>query len=198
MPSEYPLLLKPHLVIKTLKKLKTQTRRVIRPEWSRCLDLDDPDDRAKAVACNPYGQSGDKLWVRETFAFGRGYDGLRPSLVPQGVKVAFAADGDKPSWAGKWRPSIHMPRWVSRAILLNKGVRIERIQKISGHEIRAEGFSCPEHSYRGCFCISACPSLREAFAKSWDAINAKRGYPWKDNDYVFVVDYALDESVVHT
>lgn len=198
MPREYPLLLKPHLVVKTLKKLKTQTRRIIRPEWSRCLALDDPDDRAQAIAQSPYGQPGDILWVRETFAFGRGYDGLRPGLVPKGVKVTYAADGDKPSWAGRWRPSIHMPRWVSRAILLNKGVRIERIQEIPCHEIRAEGFSCPEHDFASGFCTSECPTLRETFAKSWDAINAKRGYPWKDNDYVFVVDFALDESHVHT
>lgn len=67
MMKERPILFSAEMVRAILEGRKTQTRRVIKPNWSRCLDLDDPEDRNKAEKLCPYGEPGDRLWVRETF-----------------------------------------------------------------------------------------------------------------------------------
>lgn len=56
--KETPLLMKGPLVLATLQRRKTQTRRVINPQ---------PNGPSKSqLAKCPYGGPGDVLWVRET------------------------------------------------------------------------------------------------------------------------------------
>jgi hypothetical protein len=92
----------------------------------------------------PYGVVGDRLYVRETWAHCRLSEepsGERRSYsvaVGQGDRVAYCADDDAPI-DGRWRPSIHMPRWASRITLEVTGVRVERLTDISEDDARAEG-----------------------------------------------------------
>jgi hypothetical protein len=96
------------------------------------------EDLMHRIKC-PYGEPGDLLWVRENCYFGKGYDGVPPREIPQFVKFGYAADGPKPDWAGKTRPSIHMPRWVSRISLKLLSVNVERVQDITEVAARLEG-----------------------------------------------------------
>ena len=79
--TEKPILFSGPLVRAILENRKTQTRRVIKPEWYRCLDLEDPQDIAKALGRCPYGHPGDQPWVRETWSVGTIYDALPRPLV---------------------------------------------------------------------------------------------------------------------
>lgn len=89
--------------------------------------------------------------------------------------------GDPPL---KWRPSIHMPRWVSRINLEVTGVRVERVQDISENDAKAEGVTLDEVGSA----IDTYPH-KSAFNYLWDKINAKRGYSWDSNPWVWVVEF---------
>lgn len=92
------------------------------------------------VLRSPYGQPGDRLWVRESY-FGNHFQ--HPN-EPEGEReIHYRADG-LPDFEGeeqfiRWRPSIHMPRWASRITLEVTGVRVERLQDISEDDAIAEG-----------------------------------------------------------
>jgi hypothetical protein len=216
MSKETPLLLKPYLVAKTIAGLKTETRRVIRPDWSRCLDLDDPDDAAQAVKGNPYGQPGDVLWVRETWK----HEFIRPHVDYHAAGVVYQADGAginfdtkdraERDWLNKamrhgdaWRPNIFMPRRYCRLTLTIKSVAVERLHEITTAAIVAEGFDVPAVDYTVPDDPRALEYERDGFARqtfqeSWDKINGGRGFPWKENPHVFVVKFEVRECLVHT
>jgi len=165
------------------------------------------NDRTAPTRC-PYGRPGDCLWVREAWQFlGTDMNRLgRTGRFQDGV-VRYPADNAKRTITTHWenvekymtvkraqdvkrvRPSIHMPRWVSRITPKVRAVRVERLQEISTDDIRREGLTCPTHDFHSGFCTSPCPDLLAAWAKSWDGINASRGYGWDTNPWVWVVEF---------
>ncbi|WP_425318520.1 hypothetical protein [Pseudomonas nitroreducens] len=84
-------------------------------------------DGERGCVC-PYGQPGDRLWVRETYA-------------DAGCRLTYKADVDDGAHCvvKKWTPSIHMPRRASRILLEITDVRVERLQDISEEQAIAEG-----------------------------------------------------------
>ena len=102
------------------------------------------DDQARSIIASqfcPYGQVGDRLWVKETHL---NWWKINPG-DPNGDRIfshvaAFAADGDELQPGEKWIPSIYMLRAASRITLEITGVRVERLQDISEEDARAEGF----------------------------------------------------------
>ena len=91
------------------------------------------------VAC-PYGAPGDRLWVREAFSGSIAYERLNYLLREWGNKIWYWADGNpqRGDWT-KPRPSIHMPRHLSRINLEITGVRVERLGQITEDDAIAEG-----------------------------------------------------------
>ncbi|EOJ6750892.1 hypothetical protein ACM3RC_003392 [Escherichia coli] len=94
----------------------------------------------------PYGQPGDRIWVRETYrVHGKATDvatlvyraSVRNSWTEQTHRVPVEVC-NKPV-SEKWTPSIHMPRWASRILLVITNVRVERLNDISECDARAEG-----------------------------------------------------------
>lgn len=96
--------------------MKERPRRAIKIEWSRCLDLDDDEDRAKALSQCPYGQPGDRLWVREAWRAWREYDDLPPRYIRGQKLVHFESDGAAPECFGRKRGARFLPKhanpWV--------------------------------------------------------------------------------------
>lgn len=148
----------------------------------------------------PYGQPGDLLWVRETvqlFSVSGIYGSERNPeqwtlrYKAGGIKTVNAqSDGGWTKYSfTKWRPSIFMPRWASRLTLRITGVRVEQVQEISRDDVLAEGI----HRYtfaRGVISDNP-PDPRWKFIELWDTINAKRGYPWVSNPWVWVVEFEV-------
>lgn len=209
-------------MIKTiLEGRKSQTRRIkgleeinISPNiWQLVNILDgaarfrftgiaDAPDRI--INC-PYSKPGDRLWVRETWGLCREVDNQKPAL---GHRIFYKASGcckdglpakEFEQWpVARWRPSIHMPRWASRITLEIVSVRVERVQKITEEDARAEGvghgFQCNsgwpdyQHIEHG-ICTLTQDSARMSFATLWDSINFKRGYEWSKNPWVWVIKF---------
>jgi hypothetical protein len=191
---ERPILFSGPMVRAILEGRKTQTRRVIRDEWWRCLDPEDEDDRAAALAQCPYGKPGDRLWVRETHA--QFAVGNRTGDAPQ--CVAYRASCDEDSGfdyvnngdeimrlkVTKWTPAIHMPRWAARLELRVTRVRIERLHDISDGDAIAEGCAGGHDAIHG-YPFSATP--REHFKHLWTEINGTKS--WDEDPWVWVVGF---------
>ena len=190
--QEKPILFTAPMVRAILDGRKTVTRRLVKPQpvledafvggifrqtWIY-KDTADPQGWLMHNLC-PYGQPGDRLWVRERFA--KDITGC-----PNGI--AYRADhqdpyGDGPANPITWKPSIHMPRWASRITLEVAGVRVEPLQGITEEDAKAEGTT---------------PSIvgadldylkyRAGFQALWDSINGKT-YPWSANPWVWVVEF---------
>lgn len=175
--KEHSILFKGPLVRAILEGRKTVTRRAIKPEPQMVTDRSvepwrgDPETLLRLLEKSgqkcPFGQPGDRLWVRETWGVishtwdedGNMIDWApdRPATpvreMPFGLgyysgHVIYAADGPM-EWAGDddgggdprsaWKPSIHMPRKVCRLLLEVTDVRVERLQDITDSQIMAEG-----------------------------------------------------------
>lgn len=80
----------------------------------------------------------------------------------------------------RWRSPVTMPREAARLFLRVTDVRVERVQNISAEDCEAEGYfeTAPVE-----------PRPRSWFSDVWNARNAKRGYGWDSNPFVWVISF---------
>ena len=134
--NEKPILFSAPMVRAILDGRKTMTRRVAK----RIISEHPP---CSLKPC-PYGQPGDKLWVRETWAVGdRDNDVLYaadPSWNVNGVAAPPSVNKGTVH-AGNWRPSIHMPRWASRITLEVTGCAWSGCRRSRCRTLSAKGLS---------------------------------------------------------
>lgn len=197
--KERPILFSGPMVRAILEGRKSQTRRIVREQDIPFVTnvthqyLSGEWDQRPL----PYGQIGDRLWVRETWRetenmWGYKADNLvRPKALKNTDALIsfFSQHCTTPVDALKWRPSIHMPRLASRLLLEVTNVRVERLQEISVNDALEEGitrnrYGCHRHNE-----IGGCVTMIEGFMELWDSINAQRGYGWDTNPWVWVVKF---------
>lgn len=139
----------------------------------------------------PYGETGDRLWVRERIDR---HD--EPGDDRCGSR--YAADGtptvaDAWPWQRAFLPPMHMPRGLCRIVLAVTSVRVERLQEITEDDAIAEGVEShvgPSGTYYGP--VDSYLTGAFAFMRLWDAINGKRpGCSWGDNPWVWVVGFEV-------
>lgn len=153
----------------------------------------------------PYGQPGDRLWVRETFQpLWEEVDEPGDWKTGAGFYVSYPATDGVVEWhdedkglTTRCRPSIHMPRWASRITLEVVSVRVERLQGLSEEDAKAEGVEPFEgrgwRNYLGPEPLQAIVGHARAvdsFASLWDSLNGdKPGFAWADSPWVWVVEF---------
>ncbi|MHC1795908.1 hypothetical protein LC177_21920 [Escherichia coli] len=215
---------------------KTQTRRImaIQPEHSelglrRVIDSKNGRDngkyfwsqsdarglkmRSKVFGC-PYGEVGDRIWVRETY---QGplfdYEHMESYLEDSskfeksdfcvyradGKPAPEFCDADDNLHCG-WRPSIHMPRWASRILLEITSVRVERLNGISEQDALSEGIDRErlEESQDNYDCIAdhnmtGRPTATGAFKCLWESIYGEEN--WQANPWVWVIEFKVVPNV---
>lgn len=207
--KERPIIMSGESVLAILAGRKTQTRRVVKPQpysgaepigraasqfggrksgfgWAFRI----PDGSKTGQACWAPWAPGDRLWVREAWEIEPGY---RPILDI----VHYRADGDPLPDPGEegirlaWRSPLFMPRWASRLTLEVVEVRVQLVQEISRRDAEAEGVAgvvlsdFTDDSVYGQVLLDPVAGYRA----SWDALNAKRGFPWASNPFVWVVEF---------
>lgn len=191
-PKERPILFSGPMVRAILDGRKTQTRRIVKPapdDWIDQLhgydlrgrapyDIEHPETGAvvgygfqseDAFYKCPYGQPGDRLWVREA----HGLDLANKVYYREGFDP-------KCGWNGKWRPSIHMTRAASRITLEIVGVRVEQLTSITAGESIKEGITIED-------CRRVNGSAVDAYRKLWESINGPGS--WNENPWVWVVEF---------
>ena len=207
--KERPILFSAPMVRALLEGRKTQTRRVVKhPRWAnkdepievREIDgvqkpfavVNDGELDLRTIEC-PYGKPGDRLWVRENFAYSK-----HNTLFAADVPISEKPQENVPEWdwdatcQNRWRPSIHMPRKLCRIALEITGVRVERVQEISPADCFAEGMTCsvcdkraerwePNEDHPGC------EDVKQKYADLWKEINGKES--WDANPWVWVVEF---------
>jgi len=187
--TEHPIIFSGPMVRAILDGRKTQTRRVMKFQPPKSVHIvynyrdvyiaqQDGPNKSFTHSWNcPYGKPGDKLYVRETWAEKSG------KLAPYRSNVQYRADDQDLVWQKKWSASIHMPKWAARIWLDIIGVRIERVQDISDDNIWAEGIRTERKTPE--------PKMarHNGFTILWDSINAKRGYSWESNPWVWVIEF---------
>ncbi|SIR85611.1 hypothetical protein SAMN05880566_12826 [Janthinobacterium sp. TND4EL3] len=205
--KECPMLFSAPMVRALLDGRKTQTRRIVKPQPFREDYMAEEGVRRQFATLAPYGQPGDRIWVRETFQ-GPLFDGERmDEYRSDSTKFetpefcVYAADGGgAPEFQDaddnlvcRWRPSIHMPRWASRIQLEIVSVRVERLNDCSQADALAEGVAIDRS---GCHFIDGTDgrhvspvgaSAVEAFASLWESINGAGS--WAANPWVWVVEF---------
>ncbi len=203
-----PILFSGPMVRAILAGKKTVTRRIVKgaPTWadvasytvftppghvSFCGAHPTAGYGESFVRC-PYGTAGDQLWIRETWGPCAG--GIVYLADDHGGRVA-CPDG------GKWKSSIHMPRWASRLSLEIVSVRVGRLQDITEEDAMAEGITCvpfrPDDGYPMCdgYMVGTddgksvlYPTARRAFIQLWEDINGEM-CPWASNPWCWVVNF---------
>ena len=194
--KERPIIFGAESVRAILAGRKTQTRRAIRrdlpidfvggqdqrddlsawgywvdDEYGRWAVLQRGLDQRYAHGCFsipcPYGVSGDRLWVRETWSVsGNGPFYRADTMQPETVHYS-------------WRSPIHMPWVFSRLTLEITAVRVQRLQDISEEDAKAEGVDR---------IVAKVPTYWDAFQYVWDDINGMRA-PWESNPWVWALTF---------
>ena len=232
--KERQILMKAGPVNAILAGRQTQDRRPIRPQpipssgqWSD-LWIVKTDGKRKGMSCInatewdvqywckqwcPYGQVGDRLWVRETFVLESNFN-IGSHLPPfdDGRPVRWVEDEefgrywqqphyratdpppelyypDREDGTVKWTPSIHMPRWASRITLEITDVRVERVRDISEGDAQREGWDMSNLPWGHCY--DGTHHARDWFQELWDSIYGKQGLWWDMNPWVWVLDFKV-------
>lgn len=182
--KETGLMFKAPLVRALLDGRKTQTRRIAKPVRHPdlgnvyspgALVLEHEPQHVINRAC-PYGQPGDRIYVRETF-----------SQHPEWGQLAFRADGEEFEdadgwlWEPKWQPSSQMPKELARIWLEITGVRVEQLQNISTEDCISEGLNTTLRER------DAEVNLKQQFKELWEST----GGDWDANPWVWVVDFKV-------
>ena len=148
---------------------------------------------ATGLLC-PYGEPGVRLWVKEAWYTSKKYDHLPPAKFPVEAKTIFRYLGSraKPEWAGRTRSARFMPRWASRITLEIVNVRVERLQDISDDDAKAEGFEYyGETLFKDYGEILAEHTAIYKYASYWDLLNARQGFLWKSNPWVWMIEFRV-------
>ncbi|MGL3430540.1 hypothetical protein [Salmonella enterica] len=209
--KERGMIFNAEMVNAILSGRKMQTRRPIKWKQTRFTEIAEREDGSLwpwAEDCErggdiwfacPFGEVGDCIWVRETWAeAGASAPDLKLYRANYPAHVPTHYENVPPAEDVRWTPSIHMPRWASRITLEIINVRVERLHSISERDALREGlFQLPAS---GRYCLQpgmqyfgmASRSAKEVYSWLWASIYGEES--WAANPWVWVIEFKRVEG----
>ena len=199
-----------------LANRKTQTRRVVKPQpykedyskptlqdglWVFPSEVRYP----MKISC-PYGKVGNRLYCREPYRVcNRDYDNQQSVMVhyygDRSFKSIRLTNEEWDLWIHRKKPFMKtsgrfMYKSLARIWLEITGIRVERVQDITIAGMTAEGIEPPPLVGDDADEIleNGKILMKNRWIKLWDSINAKRGYGWEINTYVWVIEFKRFEK----
>jgi hypothetical protein len=190
-----------------LENRKSMTRRVVKPqppeglrvacieedgthhkEWLYAEDNGDPVD--SLIHC-PYGQVGDRLWVRESHCV----------LCHPDFQIVYKADNQQFTGNYKWKSGRFMFKKYARLWLEITNIRVERLQEITEADAKAEGsefwwlgkdgekiISDTAAEYSSDNVPQNKRNYIKGFSILWDSISGKTSQ-WSSNPWVWIIEF---------
>ena len=192
---DYPILFDTEMVQAILAGSKTVTRRLFKSPLFKAMEsaheisheagewiarLKNGQCLRYPIVC-PYGEPGDYLWVKETWA-------------PAISDIAYKADYSKEVLLekrnqGLWHPSIHMPKASARLWLQITNVKPQRIQAVNEEEARQEGTKPGKIYWHDKTDQS---NYREGFITKWISIYGIENY--YENPWVWAIQFTATKT----
>lgn len=219
--NERPILFNADMVNALLAGRKTQTRRALSPANIRDIEIGSKlgechplnqltdADMGYVLSLCPFGQVGDLLYVRETYAI-VGDPGKLPcprrNLVyranyPHCICDSFDSDSIPPIEDVRFTPSIHMPKWAARIQLRITNVRLEKVVNISAQDAITEGIEPVEIQSESSWYAGVRTAYRDYESKggitrncpvdSFKTLWRSTGGKWDDSTYVWAIDFKV-------
>lgn len=189
---------------KTVKKIKTETRRIFNPQplevvCSTIIDnkllFETRDANDSLVLIKPRYNVGDILYLKEPYCIGvNGCDTL-PSLIYYKYNEKDMSFLTRTGLINdiNWKNKLFMPASAARHFIKITAVRAERLQNISQEDCIKEGiFQHISHAkvyWKNGFDKLMYNSPREAYKALINSIDGKN--TWDNNPWVWVYDYEL-------
>lgn len=198
---ERPIPYSPQMVRARREGRKTQTRRLAKlPDCAEHVQYWAPPsgrsqegwadpgvnywtDSGNHIDPCPYGQLGDRLWVREAYRTPVTYNHLPPRDIPHDAPIWYEADGPAPEHfaGGKYRHARFMPRRITRGLDEITRIRVERLQDISETDALSEGVIV--EGWPGAMCA------KDAFHELWATIHGP--HAWDANPWLWVIEFQV-------
>lgn len=203
--KELPILFNTDMVKAILDGRKTQTRRPIKLQpkvdgkkvsWDGKLfgkETTFTETIEKYLSkCCPFGEPGDRLWVREAFGKhirnvgGTPHESVAYKATDPRIPSCYDCNGNELPM--QWIEPHKMPHWACRLFLEVTNIRIERVQDITEEDAWAEGCEGYDDD------VTGGQSGYSEFMNLWDSIYAESeeksviANPW-----VWVIEFKIAE-----
>lgn len=135
---------------------------------------------------SPYGEPGDRLWVREVWAEAHYWTTDEEAETP----LYRVGDIKTPRKPVRWRSPVTMSRSASRIALEIVGIRVARLSDISEADAVAEGFDNSQSE--AAIAIGWYEKPKRAYRRFWEQTHGDAS--WKANPWVWVVEFKMVEK----
>jgi len=202
--KERPIIFNSQNVKAILEGRKTQTRRVV---TSKTSEIGEGGDWAKLCwdgsAIHTFPELGNYTPIKKQEKAPLPFvdDGFweKDHSAPMYLHVPYNWEDDMTVYRVYCRYDIGDRLWIRRSkegkFIWRKAlaeiwleiteIRVETLQEITEEDALREGVFGDESSYE-----QAMPTM--CFQELWDSLNAKRGYPWELNPWVWVISFKRD------
>ncbi len=152
----------------------------------------------------PHGRVGDFLWGKEAACYKFDSDGDMRKVCAYRADLpeeqwlehkylfsAFEAEYHPAGHSG-WRSPRYMPRWASRIVRQIIGIEAQRLGDMTEEQAIAEGMTLRGYWWDygpGWQGDGLAMTALKAYEHTWNRLNAKRGYPWRPDLWVWRIQF---------